>query len=148
MNSKQEFKWFLPSVGHFPRGCGRAGRQPGVSYTYQWHRIPRTPAGSHSAACRQPVSSSTRSGRCHHWSHTRARSHCYTDGKAQRAAALVTQAGDTAPHTYILLPASSKTWGNNRQGDTDDPLLTFTAARGEGGDFYKETSDLKRLGER
>lgn len=150
--TRNEFKWLLPSTGHFPGGGrGKVGRQPGASYTYQWHTIPRTPAGFHSAACRQPVSSSTRSGRCHHWSRRRARSHCCTEGKGQRAAALVTRAGATAPirvsphtHTPCSFPAL-KPWENNREGDTDNPLLTFTATKREGGVLLKRNSRLEEI---
>lgn len=139
MTSKQGFKWLLPSTGYFIQGHGKFRRQPGVRYTYQSHTILRTPGVFHSAACRQPVSSSIRSGRCRRWSRTRARSHCYTDGNGQRGAVLVTQAGWHGIHLGTPWPLPVlKPWGNNREGGTD-PLLHLYSYQGRGRvDFKKD----------
>lgn len=56
---------------------------PEARGTYRWRMILRTRGGFRSAACRQPASGSTRSGRCRRWSRRRARSHCCTGGKGQ-----------------------------------------------------------------
>lgn len=156
-NSKQGFKWLLASAGYFIQGHGKVCRQPGVRYTYQLHMILRTPEVFRSVACRQPVSSSIRSGRCRRWSRTRARSHCYTDGNGQRAAALVTQAGWHSTHLGVPPPSLPvlKPRENNREGDAaPPPHISSYQGRGREGAFLKRQKaeehkpDVNRLGKR
>lgn len=140
-NSKRGFKWLLPSTGYFIQWHSKVCRQSGVRYTYQLHMILRTRGVFRSAACRQPASSSIRSGRCPRWSHTRARSHCYTDGNRQRAAALVTQAGWHSIHFCARpLPSSNKTPGKQQRGRRWPSFLPFQIlGRGRRG-FKKDKS--------
>lgn len=120
MNSKQGSKQLWPLTGYFTQGHGKVSEQLGPCYTYQSHMILQTPGVFRSAACRQPVSSSIHSGRCRRWSHTRAHSHCYTDGNGQREAALVTQAGWLSIHLATPLPPSSiETLGKQTEGHAD-----------------------------
>lgn len=141
-NSKQGFKWLLASAGYFIQGHGKVCRQPGVRYTYQLHMILRTPEVFRSVACRQPVSSSIRSGRCRRWSRTRARSHCYTDGNGQKAAALVTQVGWHSTHLGVSPPPPLpvlKPRENNREGDAaPPPHISSYRGRGREGAFLKK----------
>lgn len=66
-----------------PQAVLSRGTQPGAHGTYRSRMILRTRGGFRSAACRQPASGSTRSGRCRRWSRRRARSHCCTGEKGQ-----------------------------------------------------------------
>lgn len=147
----------MASAGYFIQGHGKVCRQPGVRYTYQLHMILRTPEVFRSVACRQPVSSSIRSGRCRRWSRTRARSHCYTDGNGQRAAALVTQAGWHSTHLGVPPPSLPvlKPRENNREGDAaPPPHISSYQGRGREGAFLKRQKaeehkpDVNRLGKR
>lgn len=155
MNSEQGFKWLLPSTGYFIQRHGKDHRQPGLHYTYQSHTILRTPGVFRSAACRQPVSSSIRSGRCRRWSHTRARSHCYTDRNGQKAAALVTQVGWHSMHLGAPpSPSTIKTLGKQQRGrhwPSSSPLQL--PGEREGGFLKRQKAeehkpDLNRLGKR
>lgn len=140
----------MASAGYFIQGHGKVCRQPGVRYTYQLHMILRTPEVFRSVACRQPVSSSIRSGRCRRWSRTRARSHCYTDGNGQKAAALVTQVGWHSTHLGVSPPppppSSIKTPGK-QQGGRRCPSSSHFQLPGEreGGGIFKKGKRQKSI---